>query len=203
MRENARRQGLAVSGREITPLAFVPKRLFFTKGVGAHEQQRVAMHHALRDAGVSDCNLVKVSSVIPPGCRIISRREGAKLLRPGNIVFAVIAMSETKEPHQRATVALGWATPDQDGVPGYIAEIEEEQAKGKTAKSAGDEVGQMALTLVAERLQTRIDSKSLWARSKRVHRIGGTTVHCGCITSTIIGDEKERYLSAVALALYL
>ena len=88
-------------------LAFVPTRVFFTTGRGVHEEQRVAMQHALRRAGVGDCNLVKVSSVIPPRCRVIPRREGVRLLRPGNIVFAVIAMGETNEPHQRVTPALG------------------------------------------------------------------------------------------------
>jgi arginine decarboxylase len=161
------------------------------------------MHHALRRAGVSDCNLVKVSSVIPPGCRIISWREGVRLLRPGNIIYSVLAMSETNEPHQRVSVGLGWAISSKEGVPGYIAEIEEEEAKGKSAKSAADEVGQMALTLLAEKLRAKINAERLWARSKRTHRIGGTVVNCGCVTATVVGDERKRYLSAVALAVYL
>jgi len=56
----------------------IPKQLFFTKGVGTHREQLHSFELALRDAGIEKCNLVQVSSIMPPGCRIISRMEGLK-----------------------------------------------------------------------------------------------------------------------------
>jgi len=64
------------------------KRDFFTKGVGTHKEQLHSFELALRDAGIEKCNLVQVSSIMPPGCRIISRSEGLKKLQPGAITFA-------------------------------------------------------------------------------------------------------------------
>src|SRR5438876_64209 len=66
----------------------VPNKVFFTKGVGVHKERLASFEMALRAAGVAHCNLVLVSSIYPPGCKIISKMEGLNLLRPGEMVFA-------------------------------------------------------------------------------------------------------------------
>src|SRR3712207_9178367 len=129
------------------------------------------MQRAMAEAGVADCNLIKVSSVIPPGCEIITRERGLRLLRPGNIVHAVIAQGETNEPHQRVTAALCWAQPDADGLPGYITEIEEEETKGKSARTATDEAGEALLTIVAEKGGAQVEAKKLWSKRGRERRV--------------------------------
>jgi arginine decarboxylase len=191
------------SAPDVPPPAFVPTRVFFTAGSGVHEHERVAVQHALRKAGVSDCNLVKVSSVLPPGCRVIDRAEAERLLRPGNVVFAVIAQAMTQEPHQRLSVGVGWAIPDKPGVPGYVSEVEEEQAKGLSGEAAADELGPTALRLLAERLRARIDATAVWERRKGGVKIGRVKVRTGTLTQTVVGDEKGRFTAAVALAVYL
>lgn len=185
------------------PLAFVPTRVFFTAGRGVHDHERVAVQHALREAGVADCNLVKVSSVIPPGCRVIDRAEAEALLRPGNVVFVVIAQAVTEEPHQRLSVGLGWAIPESDRLPGYIAEVEEDQAKGLSGGACADEVGATAIRLLAERLRVKADAEALWARRRGGFALGRVRVHADCLTATVVGDERGRHTAAVALAVYL
>jgi arginine decarboxylase len=186
-----------------SPLAFVPSRVFFTSGKGVHEHERVAVQHALREAGVADCNLVKVSSVIPPGCRHVSREEGTRLLRPGNMVFAVIAQAVTTEPHQRLTVGVGWALPDLTDCPGYASEIEEEQAKGLSPAAAAAELGPTAIRLVAEKLRVPADAETLWGKRRGGFELGRATVKAGCLTETVVGDERGRSTAAVALAVYV
>src|ERR1700727_1331818 len=44
----------------------VPKRMFFTKGVGKHRERLTSFELALRDAGIAAQNLVRVSSIFPP-----------------------------------------------------------------------------------------------------------------------------------------
>jgi arginine decarboxylase len=188
---------------DVPPLAFVPTRVFFTSGQGVHEHERVAVQHALRQAGVADCNLVKVSSVIPPGCRVIDRPEAERLLRPGNVVFAVIAQAVTQEPHQRLSVGVGWAIPDKPGVPGYASEVEEEQGHGMSAEACADELGPTALRLLAERLRAKADAEALWKKRKGGITLGRVRVTADCLTETVVGDEKGRYTAAVALAVYL
>ena len=61
----------------------IPKKCFFTKGVGVHKEKLASFELALRSAGLAYCNLVLVSSIYPPGCKRISKEEGIKLLRPG------------------------------------------------------------------------------------------------------------------------
>lgn len=197
------RKSAAPPAGQPDPTLFVPTRVLFTAGKGAHEHERVAVQHALREAGVGDCNLVKVSSVIPPGCRVIDRAEAEELLRPGNVVFAVIAQAVTKEPHQRLSVGVGWAIPEKEGVPGYIAEVEEEQAKGLSGDACADEVGTTAVRLLAERLRAKADAEALWKRRRGGFEIGRVRVHAGCLTETVVGDERGRYTAAVALAVYL
>ena len=43
----------------------VPKRIFFTKGVGKHKERLTSFELALRDAGIAAQNLVRVSSIFP------------------------------------------------------------------------------------------------------------------------------------------
>ena len=61
--------------RELVQL--VPTRIFFTKGVGRHKEELHAYELALRNAGIEKCNLVKVSSILPPNCKIIPKKTGA------------------------------------------------------------------------------------------------------------------------------
>ena len=57
---------------------FIPKKIFFTKGVGRHKDYLSSFELSLRNAGIEKCNLVTVSSIYPPHCKRISREEGLK-----------------------------------------------------------------------------------------------------------------------------
>jgi arginine decarboxylase len=80
--------------------AMVPKRLFFTKGVGKHKERLTSFELALRDAGIAAQNLVRVSSIFPPQAKLVPRKEGLKFLYPGEVVFAVVAENSSREPHR-------------------------------------------------------------------------------------------------------
>jgi arginine decarboxylase len=189
------------------PLAFVPSRVFFVSGTGIDKEERIATQRAMWQAGVGECNLVKVSSVMAPGIRIISEREGRRLLTPGNMVFAVIAQAKSQEPHQRIATAVAWAKPDRDDLPGYIAEVEEDMAKGKSAATAADEAGCEVLGIMAGKLGISADPSRLWDRRKRTLRMRGTTVHVGSLAAEIVvpeeKDDKPLYAVAFVAAVYI
>src|SRR5205823_715993 len=90
----------------------VPKRIFLTKGVGKHKERLTSFELALRDAGIASQNLVRVSSIFPPNCKLISRKEGLKYLHHGEVAFAVVAESSTREPHRLTAASIGLAIPD-------------------------------------------------------------------------------------------
>ena len=102
-----------------------------------------AFEEALRDAGINLCNLVKTSSVIPPGCKRISLEEGKKYLKPGQISFAIIAQSQTNEPGQLVSAAIGMAQPKDKTRHGYPTELE--SIIGRTDEDVESDVIEMAL----------------------------------------------------------
>ena len=71
---------------------FVPKKLFFTKGVGTHKDKLTSFELALRDAGIARFNLVTVSSILPPHCEIIPKAKGLPMLNDGEVVFVVLSL---------------------------------------------------------------------------------------------------------------
>ena len=54
----------------------VATKLFFTKGVGVSKDKLASFELALRNAGIEKFNLVYVSSILPPQCKIVSKEEG-------------------------------------------------------------------------------------------------------------------------------
>ena len=94
----------------------IPKKCFFTKGVGVHKEKLASFELALRQAGLAYCNLVLVSSIFPPYCKRLSKEEGAKLLRPGEIVFSVYDRESTNEPNRLVAASVGVAIPSGMGM---------------------------------------------------------------------------------------
>ena len=85
---------------------YIPKAIFFTKGKGIHKDYLTSFELALREARISDLNLVTVSSIKPPKCKILTISEGRKYLLSGQITFAVMARSSTKEPNRLIAARL-------------------------------------------------------------------------------------------------
>src|SRR3989338_8674758 len=100
----------------------VPKKMFFTKGVGMHKAELRSFELALRDAGIEKCNLVHVSSILPPECKMVSRNEGLKEVVPGMITFTVISRCSSNEPHRLIAASIGCAVPAHPHAYGYLSE---------------------------------------------------------------------------------
>src|SRR3989442_13350254 len=101
---------------------FVPTKAFLTKGVGRHKEKLTSFEMALRDAPLATFNLVRVSSIFPPQCELVDREEGMSMLKPGQVVFAVIAESATNEPSRLVSASIGGAMPAGASDHGYISE---------------------------------------------------------------------------------
>ena len=108
-----------------------PKKAFLTKGVGVHKDKLSSFEVALRNAGIEKCNLVYVSSIFPPKCKIISRAAGLELLKAGQITYCVMSRNETNEPNSLISAAVGFAMPSDSTTYGYLSAIRCEFAPGK------------------------------------------------------------------------
>ena len=90
---------------------YVPRKLFLTKGVGRHKEKLTSLELAFRRAGIAPFNLIKVSSIYPPGCKIVSRAAALKMLKPGQVVHTVMSEICTQEPHRLNPASIGLAIP--------------------------------------------------------------------------------------------
>jgi arginine decarboxylase len=137
-------------------MAFVAKKIFLTKGVGKHRERLSSFELALRNAGVAACNIVRVSSIFPPSCKLISRSEGLKHIKPGQVAFTVISENSTKEPHRLIAASIGLALPSDKTMYGYLSE---HHSFGESEEIAGEYAEELAAEMLATTLN--VEKRSL------------------------------------------
>ena len=116
-------------------LNLVEKKLFLTKGVGIAEDKLTSFEYALRDAGIAGTNIVLISSIFPPKAKLISRKDGLKLIKPGQVLFTIYSRNQTNEPQRLISASVGVAQPKDRSKYGYLSEYD---AFGKNESVAGD-----------------------------------------------------------------
>ncbi|MCD6203017.1 MAG: pyruvoyl-dependent arginine decarboxylase, partial [Methanophagales archaeon] len=83
----------------------IPKAFFITSGVGMAHDQDAAFDIALQDAGIGECNLVEVSSILPAKAEEIDKMS----CTPGEITFCVLSRMAGKSGELiGAGVGYGW-----------------------------------------------------------------------------------------------
>ncbi len=179
---------------------FVPRSMFLTRGVGRHKEQLASFELALRDAGVAEFNLVSVSSIFPPGCRIVSRRMGLRQISPGQIVFAVIARQATNEPNRLISSSIGVAIPNDKEQYGYLSE---HHAYGIKGQVAGDYAEDLAAQMLATTLGIDFDVDKSYNEKKETWKISGKIVRTTNITQSAEGHKDGLWTTAVAIAVLL
>ncbi|HSQ79061.1 MAG TPA: arginine decarboxylase, pyruvoyl-dependent [Candidatus Bathyarchaeia archaeon] len=132
--------------------AIVPSKVFLVRGKGQHREKLVSFEKALREAGIAPYNLVRVSSIYPPHCRLVGKAAGVKLLHYGQILFVVLSENATEEPGALISSSVGMAVPDDPSHYGYLAEHSD------VGKSARD-ISLHTEYLAAEMLATKLGEK--------------------------------------------
>jgi len=178
----------------------IPKSLFLTKGVGIHRERLASFELALRDAGIEKYNLVRVSSIFPPGCRIITRQRGQELLCPGQVVYCVMAEAAASEPGRQVAAAIGLAVPADRGLYGYLSE---HHSFGMTDEKAGDYAEDLAATMLATTLGLEFDPESAYDERKEIYRMSGKIVRTQSITQSARGDKRGRWTACLACAVFV
>ena len=178
----------------------VPKKLFFTKGVGKHKERLTSFELALRDAGIASQNLVRVSSIFPPRCKVITRKEGTPLLNPGEVVFAVIAENSTREPHRLVVSSIGVAIPADKDTYGYLSE---HHSFGETEEQAGEYAEELAAEMLATTLNVEFDPDDSWDEKKEIYRISNKIVRTSNITQSAVGDKRGLWTTTIAAAVLI
>ncbi|MBI5826951.1 MAG: arginine decarboxylase, pyruvoyl-dependent [Deltaproteobacteria bacterium] len=179
---------------------FVPKRVFFTKGVGTHKHELTSFELALRDAGIEKCNLVQVSSIFPPGCKIVSKSVGLKKLSPGQITFCVLSKLASNEPRRLMAASVGCAVPMDRKMYGYLSE---HHSFGQTDTTAGDYAEDLAAAMLASTLGIELDENLGWDEKKEIYRISDKIVKTTNITQSAIVKGDGKYTTVIAAAVLI
>lgn len=179
--------------------ALVPRKIFFTKGVGTHKDELHSFERALREAGIEKCNIVSVSSIFPPGCKMISKTQGLKQLVPGEITYCVLSRCCSNEPKRLIAASVGCAIPADTTSYGYISE---HHAFGATEKQAGDYAEDMAAAMLASTLGIDFNVDESWDEKKEIFKISGKIVRTRNVTQSAI-VKNGGWTTVVAAAVFV
>lgn len=177
----------------------VPTKVFLTKGVGQHKYQLKSFEEALRKAGVAQQNLVQVSSILPPNCKIVSRDEGLKSLAPGEISYCVLARSDTNEHGRLVASSIGVAVPKDKNNWGYLSEV---HGHGMNSKQAGDMAEDLAAGMLGTTLGMELDPDKAWSEKEQAYKASGLFIRTSSITQASRGHEG-LWTTTVAIAMFL
>lgn len=162
----------------------VAREIFLTKGVGRHKEKLASFEEALRDAKIARFNLVHVSSIFPPNCKLVSPAKGLAKLKSGQIVFAVLSRNETDENRRLIAASIGLALPADRHQYGYVSE---HHSYGQTEEQAGDYAEDLAASMLATTLGLRFDPAASWDQKKELWKISGKIVKTVNVTQSAIG----------------
>ena len=178
----------------------IPKKVFFTNGAGRHKDNLHSFELALKDAGIEKCNLVAVSSIFPPGCKIIPRNQGLLELKPGQIVYVVISRNSTNEPNRLIAASVGCAIPADNNQYGYLSE---HHSFGETEEKAGDYAEDLAVEMLSSTLGLEIDPNKSWDEHKEEWKIQDKIIRTMNMTQSALGDKNGLWTTVVAAAVFL
>lgn len=178
----------------------IPRLVFFTKGVGKHKDKLQSFELALRKAGIEKCNLVRVSSIFPPNCKIVTREQGVAMLKAGQVIFCVMSENSTSEPNRMISSSVGMAVPSEHAHYGYLSE---HHAFGETEEKSGDYAEDLAATMLASTLGIEFDPAKNYDERKEIYRISGKIVKTRNITQAARGDKNGLWTTVIAAAVFI
>src|SRR5580704_16377697 len=190
-RDNFSKIVIGENGYPVMHEMLVPKAIFFTNGVGVHKDRLSSFELSLRDAGIEKANLVTVSSIFPPRCKEISRKEGEKLIKPGQIVHCVMARQDTNEPNRLIAASIGLARPA------------EQDSYGETAKKAGDYAEDLAATMLATTLGIDFDAETAWSNRDQVFKMEKRILKTRNVVQSAEGSPNGNWSTVVALGVFV
>lgn len=178
----------------------VPNKIFFTKGVGVHKDRLASFEAALRNAKIEKFNLVYVSSIFPAGCRTVTVDEGLKSLSPGQIVFCVMARSETNEPNRLVSASIGVALPQDETRYGYLSE---HHTYGEKGEKAGEYAEDLAATMLATTLGIPFDPNTAWDERKQIYNASPDIFKTRHIVQSDEGNKDGLWTTVLAAAVLI
>ena len=143
----------------------MPTRYFLASGASDGYTPLNAFDGALLQAGIGNTNIVKMSSIVPPHCKLVT----SIALPPGAIVPAAYAAITSDVPGEIISAGVAVALPEDENQNGLIMEY---SAKGDRRKIE-ETVRNMAIEGMKLRGWKIKDLKTI-VREYKVKKIGAT-----------------------------
>ncbi|MBZ0158086.1 MAG: arginine decarboxylase, pyruvoyl-dependent [Alphaproteobacteria bacterium] len=178
---------------------YVATKLFLTKGVGQHKEKLVSFELALRNAQLASFNIVRVSSIFPPHCEIVSLRRGLKELSHGQIIHTVMADTSTNENHRLIGSSVGIAIPRDRSHIGYLSE---HHSYGDDDRTTGDYAEDIAAQMLATILGVDFDVNQSYNKRLDQWKLSDQIVKTSNITQTAVG-KAGYWITVVAAAVLI
>lgn len=178
----------------------LPKKIFLTNGVGTHKEKLSSFELALRDAGIAPFNIVRVSSIYPPNCKLITKEAGLKYLTAGQVLFTVVAECATNEPNRLIAASVGMALPKNPDHYGYLSEA---HTYGWTEKRTGEYAEDLAAEMLATILGVKFDPDESWDRKREIWKISNEIVKTKSITQSAVGLKNGNWCTVIAAAVLI
>ena len=178
-------------------LDLVAKKLFLTKGVGVADDKLTSFEFALRQAGIAGTNIVLISSIFPPNAKLIPRKDGLKLIKPGQILFTIYSRNQTKEPNRLVSASVGIAQPKDRSKYGYLSEYD---TFGKNEIESGDYAEDVAAQMLASSLGIPFDIDKSWDEKRQQWNISGQIYKTKNITQSAKGNKDGKWTTVFAAA---
>jgi len=181
-------------------LDLVAKKLFLTKGVGVADDKLTSFEFALRNAGIAGTNIVLISSIFPPKAKLVSRKDGLKLIKPGQVLFTIYSRNQTNEPHRLVSASVGIAQPKDNSKYGYLSEYE---SFGQDERKTGDYAEDIAAQMLASSLGIPFDIDKSWDEKRQQWTISGQIYKTKNITQTAKGNKNGKWTTVFAAAVLI
>jgi arginine decarboxylase len=117
--------------------------IYVAPGIGEGPTKLAAFDAALNNAGIANCNLIRLSSVIPPETNIVDLDsgvpEGAVPSVWGDRLYVVYAEQRVDTPGEKAWAGIGWVQ-DEATKKGLFVEhegLDEQSVREDIVKSLG------------------------------------------------------------------
>lgn len=98
-----------------------PNIFCLVSGKGEGRTELNAFDQALLNASIGDTNLVRMSSIVPPGCRHVQTLE----LPKGGLIPVAYASISSNRKGDVISAAIACAIPEDETLPGVIMEYED------------------------------------------------------------------------------
>ncbi len=134
-----------------------------------------AFDNALLAAGIGNINLVRISSILPPGVQLVPLPR----IKPGAIIPTAYAAQASEVPGEVVAAAVGWARPEDPGKNGVIMEFHD--------KATREEAERMIVQMLGEAFRVRgerIRDMRVFAVEHRVERTG-----CAVAAVTLLAPD--------------